>query len=127
MAGTMETQESGRIMTGELLRGCASFTRFVLPFTYVKRVRSVPVDGPCFAPATADWLRSAASSRNEFDLARRRYFTHETERVLFDQAGWFVFRDRFKGARVQNVWLETILKRPSSEATLIYTENMLDV
>ena len=83
VAGDPDHIKAGEGKTG------ASYTRFVLPFAYDPVTHAYPGEavGLFFDQAskkemsTPEWMQ------------RRRYFTPETEQVLYDGASWFVLKE----------------------------------
>ena len=100
------------VLAGDPGKECASFSRFILPFSYMRRHSGMlTAQGPHYERADAkDWLHrpGIVDTREHFDLARRQYLTGEMADVLFKRAEWFILRDRkTKG----DVWHKMELKR----------------
>ena len=94
----------------------ASFARFIVPFAYRLDRKAGPLSAATtrFVEAGADdWLHGANAGKLDrrilFDLARRRYLTHETAEVLFSRARWFVLHD--PSAESARVWKSVKLAR----------------
>lgn len=73
-----------RIVCGDPEKGPASFTRFVLPFAYKLEKLEGTSPEHYYQPITL-----SEPDSEKMDIWRRRYFTDETEEVLFSRAKWF--------------------------------------
>lgn len=84
----MALNEAPILMAGDPSKGPASFTRFVVPFAYEPELLAGPDSaGPHYREASTP------------DEWRKRYFTQETRKVLYDRARWLTLTDADGGWR----------------------------
>lgn len=80
----------------------ASFSRFVLPFSYFLRLAEEPSPKPWFEPVEPhEWLNDPSSGGHTLldQDARENYMTNETGRVMFERAKWY----KLAGGEARNV------------------------
>ncbi len=79
-----------------------SFTRFVVPFAWRRETISAPGDA-------SPYYREIDQATNGFD-ARRKYFTHETGKVLYKKAKWLELagfaQNKYQWARGGDIHLQ---------------------
>jgi hypothetical protein len=84
------------VLAGDPDRGCACFSRFVLPFAYPlerhKGDQSSRNAWEFHEAEESDWFHSASVSHGWPEAERKNYFTGETRTVLYRRARWFVLR-----------------------------------